>query len=91
MSLNTGSLGASSDTNGSHPDGVAFRLSAAPSGSSLSVSGNVTGAILAGDKLLLINLQGAAADNADTGKCENPHRRGDALGHDHPARVGRRE
>jgi len=60
--LNTESLDASSDANGAFADGIAFKVSAAPSGSTIQVSGSIDGAIVPGDFVLLVDLQGTPSD-----------------------------
>ncbi len=69
--LSRESLGASSDRNGpTFPDGVAFRVATNPTGRSLTVIGSPSGAIVMGDRVLLINLQGAPGDTASVGRWE---------------------
>jgi len=68
--INTDNLGASSDANGEFADGVAFRVAVEPTGRSIIVAGTVTGAIVAGDELLLINMQGTPGDTSSVGKYE---------------------
>ena len=59
-----------SDANGAAPDGVAFQVAANPSGNSITVAGTVAGNIVSGDKVLLIDLQGAVGDGGSVGKYE---------------------
>jgi hypothetical protein len=69
--LNRESLGASVDRNGvMFPDGVAYRVATNPTGRAVTVVGTPSGAIVAGDRVLLINLQGAPGDTASVGRWE---------------------
>lgn len=70
VDINVDSLGASNDANGAFADGVAFKVVTNPTASSIIVAGSVTGAIVAGDRLLLINLQGTADDASSVGTYE---------------------
>lgn len=68
--INTDSLGASIDANGVFADGVAFRVAVNPTGKAIVVAGDVTGAIVAGDQVLLIHMQGVPGDASSVGKYE---------------------
>lgn len=67
--LNVDNLGASSDRNGDFADGIAFQAFQA-NGRDIYVAGNAPGALVPGDLVLLINMQGAPDDADDVGKYE---------------------
>ncbi len=74
--VNTDNLGSSSDQNGATADGIAYRVVTNPASTSIDVGQTPTG-FVAGDKALLINLQGYGVltpaevrDYADTGNYE---------------------
>ncbi|TNF25535.1 MAG: hypothetical protein EP329_22940 [Deltaproteobacteria bacterium] len=60
----------SADTSGTRtePDGVAYQVTADPTGVTLATTGSA--GLAAGDKVLLINLQGTDANNGDVGNWE---------------------
>jgi hypothetical protein len=66
--LGAESLGATSDDNGAYADGIAYRV-AAVSGASVTLNDAANG-LVAGDTVLVINLQGAAGDVAAVGRWE---------------------
>jgi len=70
LNLNTQNLSATSDRNGSNADGIAFKVSAAPSGQSIAIAGSAAGAFVPGDVVLLANLQGGPSDYSSVGNWE---------------------
>ncbi|MFA6393867.1 MAG: LamG domain-containing protein [Patescibacteria group bacterium] len=66
--LNTESLGADGDDNSAYADGIAYRVSGI-SGTTITATTNAPG-IVAGDKILLVDLQGASADYGSVGNYE---------------------
>ncbi len=69
IDLNSASIGASSDGNGSYADGYALRVSGI-SGTVVTVSDSADSAFVPGDFVLLINLQGISGDYGDVGNYE---------------------
>ena len=69
VDLNAQSAGADSDDNAAAPDGVAYRVASNPTTTAIDVGTTPTG-FVAGDKALLIDLQGTSADAADVGNYE---------------------
>lgn len=69
LDINSESIGASLDRNGAFADGFALRVSDI-SGATITTSHSGVGAFVAGDRVLLINLQGSSTDYVDAGKYE---------------------
>jgi hypothetical protein len=69
VDLSSASLGASLDRNGTFADGFALRVSNI-SGAIITTSHSGIGAFIAGDRVLLINLQGSSSDYVDVGNYE---------------------
>src|SRR4029079_13254958 len=59
-----------SDKNGTAADGVAFKVSAAPAGTTITLAGDPTGKIVAGDRVLLADMQRTATDFSAVGRWE---------------------
>jgi len=68
--MNTDNLGASSDANGGSADGVAYKVSANPTGTTITVAGTVTNAFAPGDVVLLVGMQGTSSDSSAVGTYE---------------------